>query len=1235
MQKRTLRGSLLSFFAPGSGTSAGRLQTKVFRVTILCILSAVAVFAQNDRGTITGEVKDQGGAVVPGAAVVATNKDTGAESKTTTTETGNYTIPSLTAGIYSLSVEMKGFKKFVQQNIEVQVSITNRVDVALELGAVTETITVTDEAAALKTESAEQSTVVETDRINDLPINFGGGGGSSGNIRSPFAFNVLSPGVTGNGVDTGVVNGLPGTTFRVQVEGQDSTSDNDPNWTSTVSHGSVDAVEEFSLQTSTFSAEFGQVGGGFYNFTTKSGTNQYHGTGYEYLTNEDLDARRPYFTSTVPSSNPRSRKNDFGGTIGGPVWIPKIYKGRNKTFFFVSEEAFRDVTYANGSSFLSLPTAAEQAGNFSAPTLFPAQNIGTDPAGNAILNGAIYDPATRTTLAGGQIVTMPFPGNIIPQSRFDPVAAKIQALYPALSNANPTSNYVENNPVPNNQQAITVKIDEVLPDNSKLSFYINKLTTNQLTSPDSLPFPISAVRVQAIYGTVPRLSYDKSITSTLLLHMGIGYQRFHNPDSSPAQSLDYNAVAGIGFVGSSTTPSGFPRLNITGITSLGPSNANSYYDGTLTAVSSLTWVRGNHTFKFGGNYRINSWTDDNSRGAQGVLNFSANETGDPFNSLNTFTANGVNGSVGNAYASFLLGQIDTATVNTVQDPQLRRFGLGLYIQDTWKVTHKLTLDYGLRWDLETWGHEIHNRWTEFSPTTPNPEVNNIPGAQIYEGYGTGRCNCNFTPTYPYGIGPRLGVAYALNEKTVFRGGTGVNYAPVPSFNYITNGAINGVGFNQLAFNNPGGAFGVPAATLSGGLQYNPGLLTSASLNPGYFPASPTALGSPNFYIDPNAGRPPRIINWSLGLQRQLAKGLTVEANYVGNRGVWENATSLLGLNDPGPASFAKYGIDPTTAAGQATLVATMGSALGKASGVPLPYPTFATSNTVLQALRPFPQISGNPTVDDAPVGDSWYNSLQVKVEKRYAHGFSLTSAFTWSKTEATPAGTVNNIFNRPNQKGITANDIPYIFNTGVAYELQKYLIIPNGFLRKAVAGWTLGGLFQYQSGSPIAVPTSSNAMSSWYGQNTLENQVPGQPLFLENPNCHCINPTTQFILNPAAWTNPALGQWGTSSPYLNDFRYARRPSEAINIGRTFRLGKEGKTSLNIRADFFNAFNRLELNNPSASGPQGSRTCTNGAIAASTNSCVAGGVSPSGFGAISYTGLAAQPRNGQLVARFTF
>ena len=413
-------------------------------ITLFCLLFSVAAFAQNDRGTITGTVLDPADAVVPNASVVASNAS-GVEFKTVSTGTGNYTIPSLPAGIYKLTVDAAGFKKFAQENIQVQVAQSIRVDVNLQVGSATDTVTITAEAPLLKTENAEQSTVVSTDMVNKLPLNFGGGGSSTGSVRDPFAFNILSPGVVLNtslaGSDYAQINGIPGSgfgMFRVQVEGQDATSSNDPNWTSTVSHGSVDMIQEFSLQTSNFAAEYGQAAGGYYNFTTKSGTNQLHGSAYEYLTNEDLDAYRP-FTYT----NPRSRKHDFGGTISGPVWIPKLYNGKNRTFFFFSEEVYRNTLYAGGSSYLTLPTSAMRSGNFTESFIYTGRNLGTDASGRAIMEGTIYDPASATTLAGGQVITNPFPGNIIPQSRFDPVAVKMQALIPATSNSAGTNNFAQ------------------------------------------------------------------------------------------------------------------------------------------------------------------------------------------------------------------------------------------------------------------------------------------------------------------------------------------------------------------------------------------------------------------------------------------------------------------------------------------------------------------------------------------------------------------------------------------------------------------------------------------------------------------------------------------------------------------------------------------------------------------------------------------------------------------------
>ena len=1202
-----------------------------FKAIAMAALFAAAMFAQNDRGTITGTVTDQAGAVIPNASITAVNVEIGNEFKTNTTGTGNYTIPSLTVGRYRITVEVTGFKKFTQENILVQVATTNRIDVSMQVGATSDTVTITAESAVLKTETAEQSTIITGATINELPLNFGGGGGGTGNVRNPYLFNILSPGVANNSLgqgDTANVNGLPASTFRVQVDGQDATSQNDIGWTSTVAAPSVDMVQEFSLQTSNYAAEFGQAGGGFYNFTTKSGTNSFHGSGYEYFTNEALDAARP-FTFVKP----RSRKNDFGGTIGGPIWIPKIYDGKNKSFFFFNWETYRNKVLAAGS-FLTLPTAQMRGGDFS--QLQTGRNLGTDAAGRAILENSIYNPFSAHPISAtdSRVITDVFPNNTIPASLMDPVSVKIQALIPNPTNALITQNWAQNNPNYRRQKIPAVKFDHVLPDSSHLSFYLSKQSTSQLTNADGLPFPISAVRVQEIYGTTVRLNYDKSLTPTLLLHLGSGFQHFHNPDSSPAESLAYDGLGQLGWKGSATTPSGFPRINgLAGALNAGmsqapgPSNANKYYDGLFTSNASATYIRGNHTYKLGGEFRLNSWADKNTRGSQGILNFSTNQTSMPYAQTSSFGS----GVVGFGYASFLLGMVDSASVNAIQDPQLRKKAWGLYLQDTWKVTRKLTLDYGLRWDLEGQGHEIHYRTSMFGPSVPNPTVGNIPGAYVYEGYGKGRCNCQFTDTYPYAIGPRLGLAYSLDPKTVIRAGFGVSYGAPPTYSYITNQATLGVGFNQLNFTNTATGYGSAAVTMRNGLAYNNSDLYTASLDPGLSPAASNQLGVFNYMLDRHA-RPPRILQWSIGMQRELWKGLVVEGSYVGNRSAWLSAASLNNINAIPQSTFDKYKIDPTTTAGQSLLTSRIDSAGAKAAGIPLPYATFPVSQTVAQAIRPFPQVNGNVATTWAPLGMSWYNSLQVKVTQRVYHGVSVMSAFTWSKSLLNPAGTVNNVFNRDANKSIAAYDMPLIWNTAIEYETQKYT--KNRMVNHVVSGWTISAVMALSSGLPIASPTSTNNHNGWYFQNTLQNRVPGVPLYLKDLNCgtSCIDTTKDFVLNPAAWTNPGLGQWGTAAPYYDDFRFARRPAQQVSMGRRFPIGE--RKSFEIRAEFFNVMNHIYLANPTITGPQGARACTSGGTVGSDGRCSAG-TSGSGYGFVNPTALQTPPRNGQLVARFTF
>jgi hypothetical protein len=1191
--------------------------------TFLCLLIATAAFAQSDRGTITGTVSDPASAVVPGAKVVARNTETGSSSDTTATDTGNYTLPSLPAGNYDVTAEAPGFKKTTRTGVVVQVAQTLRVDIALTVGAATESVTVTAEAPLLKTESGEQSMNLTGERINSLPLNFGGGGtGPTGGIRNWLSFVILAPGVSGTAYNA-PINGSPGGAFKIYLEGQDVTSSNDTTWTSIVSAASVESIGEFSVQTSNFSPEYGQVLGGVFNFTTKSGTNQVHGSGYEYLTNEDFNAARP-FTHALGVD----RKHDFGFSVGGPVWIPKIYNGKNKTFFFFSLEEFR-VKARSSDTLLTVPTAAYRTGDFS--RALTGKVLGNDDLGRPILENAIYDPGSDFVAANGKTYRNLYPGNIVPQNLLDKVAMKIQGLLPAPTTSDLVQNYRASVPNHKYQSIPSIKVDHSFSDTAKLSGYWSVQNTDQLTGPDGLPYPISAVRVQQIYGHNVRLNFDKSFTPRFLVHLGAGYMRFHNPDSSPPEVLGYDAVKNLGLVGSATNPSGFPYIssansNAGGLgNQLGPNTAGLYYNDKLTSVANATYVRENHTFKLGAEFKQEVWSDGNFYQSQGFYNFNAAQTALPGQGSTSLGG----GNYGFPYASFLLGQVQNASVQAPRTLQWRKKGWGLYLLDNWKITRKLTIEYGVRWDYAGQGHELHYRTSQVGVSTPNPSAGGLPGGIAYEGFGTGRCNCNFVNTYPYAIGPRLSAAYQLNEKTVLRAGWGVSYSGGANWWYVTGGSSSlGVGFNSLSFSNP--AFGQSALQLANGLHYNSADLYTATLDPGIVPSAgqlnvPAAWGGQ--INDPNGGRPARVNQWNLSLQREVARGLSVEAAYVGNRGVWLEANGLVAQNAIQPATFAKYHIDLTNADDRTLLTSPITSAAAAARGITKPYASFPNSGTVAQALRPFPEYNDGLSERWAPLGNSWYDGLQVKVTKRYSHGLDLTSSFSWQKEQALGTGGnpgpggggINDVFNRANQKSLQGTSTPFILVIGFNYSTPK--LSTNRWMRQLTGGWNFGGVLRYASGALIGVPASRNNLGTYTLQGgTRMNRVAGQSLYLKDPNCGCIDPTKDLVLNPNAWVDVGAGQWGSAAPYYSDYRWQRQANEDLNFGRTFQLRE--KMSLQVRAEFFNAFNRLKLSGPSATNPTATTT-TNGA------SQLTGG-----YGFINFTGIGAQ-RNGQLVARFTF
>ena len=1187
-------------------------------VALACAFTLAQItFAQADRGTLTGTVTDPQGAVVPNTKISVRNPQTGAQYETLTTSTGNYSLPQLPAGAYDVTAEAAGFKKHTQNGVSVGVAQTVRIDVIMQIGSANESVTVTADAPLLKTESAEQSYNIDTERMNALPLNFGARG--PGSFRNPFTFVVLLPG--GNITDRNNirVNGMPNVTFGIRLEGQDQTRPLDPNNSDMVAP-SVEAVQEISVQTSNFQAEYGQVAGGLFNFTTKSGTNQLHGSAYGYFVNEALHAGRPFTDDgTGEHIRAKDRKLDYGASLGGPVYIPRVYNGRNKTFFFANIEKYVNRGSIAGS-FASVPIQAFRDGDFS--SILTGRQIGVDRAGRPVLENTIFDPLSNSTVNGVTVRNV-FPGNVIPQNRFDPVAMKIQQYFPMPTRPGLQNNWAQSGSTVRKNEVISVKIDHSLNERQKVNFFFQSYRAKfGNNGADGLAPPVTAKRQGGSKSPTVRLNYDHSLLPTMVLHLGAGVVREFIPDQPVPGVVDFDQEAVLGLKGA--LADGFPRVtglaagNFGGMSlGIGPTNGNLYYAVKPTAVASLTWVRGSHTMKFGADWRIDAFINQNNVNAWGAYNFGGGQTGD----LATQGVALTGGGIGHGYASFLLGAVANATIANPQDPHYRKSATALFAQDTWKVTRTLTLDYGLRWDYQTPMREVWDRFSMFDPARRNPSAGNLLGATSYEGYGTSRCDCRFAATYPYAFGPRVGVAYQINPRTVFRGGIGVTYGQTSNFNYI--GTTVGTGYNTLNINSP--SFGMPALYLRDGLQYDRNLLFSASLDPGIRP-TPGQIDAPSPWVDPDGGRPSRITQWSLGFQRQITANLVVEANYVGNRGAWFQANALIDLNALTPERLAAYGLDIRNAADRSLLTSQMNSTTAAQRGFNrLPYPGFPTGQTVAQSLRPFPQFGGLGS-RWSPLGNNWYDSLQMKVTKRHSHGLDVTGAFTWQKElvrgsddQGGGGGNTNDVFNRRNQKYISGNSQPLVLALAVNYQMPG--VGKNPWVKRITGGWTLSGIVRYASGLPIPVPASQTSLlGNLLFRGTRMNRVPGQPLFLKDLNCHCFDPNKDLMLNPAAWQDVPAGEWGYSAAYYNDYRFARRPDEQLSIGRIFSV-KEGLT-LQFRAEFFNAFNRLWFANPSSGNPF--VTTTRDQQGNLTN----------GFGWINPLS-SGTPRNGQMVIRLQF
>jgi hypothetical protein len=587
--------------------------------------------------------------------------------------------------------------------------------------------------------------------------------------------------------------------------------------------------------------------------------------------------------------------------------------------------------------------------------------------------------------------------------------------------------------------------------------------------------------------------------------------------------------------------------------------------------------------------------------------------------------------IGFPYANFLLGAATQMTQKAPTDLRMGKAQWAFFLQDSWKVNRKLSVDYGVRWDLATWPHEQYGRSANLG-LIANPAAGGRIGAPIFEA----TCNCSFGSAYPFALGPRLGAAYQLNSKTVLRGGWGLAYSFAPDIGANSANQVDNVPNGPNAFINISSPGALPQPIWP-------------NLSPGQTPLPGQTQAFNGFTsLDRNGARPPRQNQWSISLQREVNRNLVVEASYVANRGVWWSGTGQqnLGLlNQVSPAVFAAYGLNPyTNPADNLLLSQTIASqAVISRVGVISPYAGYPTTSTLGNALRAFPQFAGasgtSLALTNVPTGKTWYDSLQVKATHRLSHGLQANATFTWSKAMV---GIRQDIFNPAGStKQIQPTDQPFLFNASLTYTTPgaQFLDRFKG-ANWLVRDWTLGVFFADGSGLPLT-PPSATTTNNLAGAGTNQMyRVPGQPLYLKDLNCGCINPYNDVVLNPAAWANPTNGLFGPYTLYP-DFRSARRPQENLNIGRNFRIG-EGKT-FQIRADFTNIFNRTQIGNPITSNPLGAPTtgkAPNGSPAYTggfgvINDVVAVGAFPGTTSNGVVGQLYQQPRSGTLIARFTF
>ena len=1117
------------------------------RIAIGLLLCAGWLNAQTSTATLQGQIQDATGAAVPKARLRLLNTANGTAREGASDESGRYVLPLLLPGDYSLTVEQAGFRRYTQANIKLDVQQILTLNIPLELGDVATAVEVSAAPPMLSTADSTVKTAISNKSITDLPLN----GRLVLNLAAtvPGVFTGVSSASSQNDNYTPMIGGGRMGTSETMVDGA-PLSVADPTGGARVMGGlppSPDAVEEFAVQINGLAAEYGRLGGGVINIATKQGTNALHGTARFFYRNSKLDANN-FFANRNGVPLRSFKRNQYGFSAGGPVILPKIYDGRNRTFFFVDNETTNERTPANRTD--TLPIDAWRQGDFSGLLNFRGAPI------------SIFDPLTSRA-AGSTWTRSVFPGNVIPASRMDPVAVKVIPFYPQANR--PSDNAFQ--PLNNSFRAGTT-----LVDTSNLTLRADHSWSDSFRSYWRLNRSKYHIQPVLMLGTAAEYASDNIrpryngvwdntliLNPTTTLNFRVNVTRWQY-DLLPT-TMNFNSDT-LGFPAylreqSSAEWTHFPSIGVAGVASLGGGGGLFWKSNSGNLAGSLTKVHGRHIIKTGMEYRkffLNFFQPGNPNGG---FSFSDNWTrNDPFRFSDT---------EGFGFASFLLGIPTSGSLRNVPRQALASSYWAGFVQDDIRVTSKLTLNVGLRYDIDTVRTERYNRMSFYDLSVPSPIAGKVPGLPNLVGAMRfmDENNRRQTPADKNNIAPRFGFAYQINPLTVVRGGYAILYDASPMQVANHNAGFQGYRLDSNMIVSIDGAN--PTAYLR-----NPFPDGFRQLNKG--PDAELGFAIGDSWIP--AYESPMIQQWNLNVQRSLPGNMVLEVGYIATKGnhIQNGDTTPYNQLDPQYLSLGNrlreqvanpfLGIitDPRT-------------------------PLSAATVEYGQLLRPHPQLTGLDLLW-RPYGNSIYHAMVMRFERRFSQGFgflaSLTAGKLISDSEASGFFTsggqsaVQNTFDRRQERAVSNEDISRRFVFSSDYQLpfgkgRKFLADTNAVANAFLGGWQVNGLWTYQTGTPITVFQPANQAGIYNARQRPTSN--GQPVTYTSGDT---NARILRWFDPSSFSVTGPYAFGSAPRTLTSVRHPGVANVDASLFKVFTILPENRLNAQFRLEAFNVFNKAQF-----------------------------------------------------------